>query len=448
MSVRERMVRLCAGGGHEHLCDGKVSTILARWRSTPPHLQTAITPSVLNARLSTGVRIRREHFGAVAYVPRRDHFFALDADHAVLAQRLSARGAHRIEGRQRELAVALAEIGICVTDPPTAQRAFFGRSVIGRIGDLPTCRLPLVVNCFATSHCPLRCGYCHADDLMTGYRDRENPHWLRRVMRVAAATPAMVGVVTGGEPLSRPDRAEQLITALARDKAVVLDTSGVGDFPRLVPLLREVGAHVRVSLDSADQRVNDALRPTSRRYVPAGTSSHRYALDTLRRAVQADIPCSVQTVVNSRNGELTGLLQLRDILLGLGVNTWVLHVVVSAGKAATRPGSSLLSGPGTLGILDDLVTQAAADNAAIDIRVTSTHRTPNSVLLISAQGELAVENPAGGGKHTLVVPRLFARRAVTHQFARHIDGHGHASRYLNGTLTEYQDRTGAVLPRP
>ena len=32
----------------------------------------------------TGVRVRREPFGAIVYVPRRDHFFALDRPHTDL----------------------------------------------------------------------------------------------------------------------------------------------------------------------------------------------------------------------------------------------------------------------------------------------------------------------------------------------------------------------------
>jgi MoaA/NifB/PqqE/SkfB family radical SAM enzyme len=272
---------------------------------------------------------------------------------------------------------------------------------------------------------------------MVNYRDDEDARWLDEVVRVARATPAMVGVVTGGEPLSRPDRAERLIRALARDKAVVLDTSGVGDFHRLMPLLERYGVHVRVSIDSAEQRINDALRPINRRYLAPGVSAFTHAQDTIRKAVRRGLACSVQTVVTARNGTLESLTALRDVLVTLGVGTWALHVVVPAGKAAGQRGSGLLSGPGTVAMLEELVRRSAAENVALDIRVTSTHRAPNSVLLISAKGELCVEGPAGVGKTTLAIPRLFARRTVLRQFRTRIDPAGHASRYLNGTLPVY-----------
>ena len=399
--------------------------------------ESAPARPTLRARLAERVRVRREAFGSVVYVGRRDHFFALDHQHtSVLARLDSSPRPVAADGRER--VVALAELGIVTTDPPTAERPFYGRSLVGSLTDVPVAwAKPLLVNCFVTAHCALRCVYCHADDLMVNYRGDEDARWLDEVVRVARATPAMVAVVTGGEPLARPDRTERLIRALARDKAVVLDTSGVGDFHRLMPLLDRYGVHVRVSLDSAERRVNDSLRPINRRYLPPGISAFAHATDTIRKAVRRGLACSVQTVVTSRNDTLESLTELRDLLVELGIRTWAVHVVVPAGKAAGRHGSSLLPGSGTVGTLQELVRRSAARSVEIDIRVTSTHRTPNSTLLISAKGELCVEGPTGAGKTTLTIPRLFARRTVLRQFRTRVDPAGHASRYLNGTLPVY-----------
>jgi MoaA/NifB/PqqE/SkfB family radical SAM enzyme len=415
------------------------------WQYRPVFALSERRRTTASVRLAPGVRVR----GSLAYVPRRDHFFALDPAHLAALRRVLAgkAGGPGEPGSPAEIR-ALAELGICETDPGTPRRAFFGRSVVGRLDALPAVTEPLVVNCFATAYCPLRCLYCHADDLMTGYREQENDRWFDQVLRVAAATPAMVGVVTGGEPLARIERTERLIARLAETgKAVVLDTSGVGDFSRLVPILQRHQAHVRVSLDSADPAVNDALRPASRRFVPRGTSSAVYAQDAVGRAVRAGVPCSVQTVVTARNGSLPELLALRELLVGLGVTTWVLHVVVPVGKAAEPRRAKLLAPPEAQGVLDDLVRRTAEDGVAIDIRLTSTDRAPNSTLLISAKGELAVEDVAAGGKSLFAVPRLGARGAVLKHFRAHVDLAGHASRYLNGSLAPYRVATGATLPR-
>jgi hypothetical protein len=84
---------------------------------------------------------------------------------------------------------------------------------------------------------------------------------------------------------------------------------------------------------------------------------------------------------------------------------------------------------------------------AIDIRLTSTHRAPNSTLLISAKGELAVENVTEGGKSLFALPRIGVRGAVLRHFRRHVDLAGHAGRYLNGSQASWAEATGATLPR-
>jgi molybdenum cofactor biosynthesis enzyme MoaA len=400
----------------------------------------------LRARLAANIRLRTESFGSIAYVPERDHFYALDREYRSVLQKLGTGEARPVRPADREMVTAMAAASICETEPPTPQRAFYGRSVLGAFpGGIPSIKAPMVVNCFTTAQCPLRCTYCHADDLMKSYREDENADWIDEVIRVAAATPAMVGVVTGGEPLASPGNAKRLLTALARDKAVVLDTSGVGDFGSLVPALRQHNAHVRFSLDSAHPSVNDRLRPINRRQVPLGTSSFRRAIEGVRLAVSEGVACSVQTVVTARNSDSGGLTELRDMLLDAGVRTWALHIVVPAGKAAQRP-KGLLIGDDAVATLTRLVADTASQRLPIDIRVTSTHRQPNSTLLISAKGELAIQRRDGAGKKILRVGRVMARRRLLRQFRRHVDTAGHASRYLNGTLDLYPKNGTAELP--
>jgi len=391
----------------------------------------------LRGRLAAGIRLRRESFGSIAYVPARDHFYALDRKHRTVLEKLSTSDARPVRPEHREMVTAMAAASICETEPPTPQRAFYGRSLLGSFpGGIPSIKAPMVVNCFTTAQCPLRCTYCHADDLMVSYRGDENAEWIDEVIRVATATPAMVGVVTGGEPLAAPGNAERLLAALARDKAVVLDTSGVGDLGRLVPVLRQYNAHVRFSLDSAQALINDRLRPINRRQVPLGTSSFRKATEGVRLAVGEGLACSVQTVVTARNSDLEGLTELRDMLLEARVRTWALHIVVPAGKAAQRP-NKLLIGDDAVTTLTRLVADTAAQRLPIDIRVTGTHRQPNSTLLISAKGEVAIQRRDGAGKKILRVGRAMARQRLLRQFRRHVDTAGHASRYLNGTLDLY-----------
>jgi len=382
--------------------------------------------------LADGVALRSEPFGAIAYVAERDDFFALDPAHAAVALRAAATGGVPV-GPDAGRAARLAELGICATWPPTPQRPHLGRSLVGEFAGLPVPALPLVVNCFSTAHCPLRCGYCHADDLMVPFRDGEGPGGLAAVARTAALVPALVGVVTGGDPITRPERAAELVARLSAHKRVVLDTSGVGDIGPLLPVLARHRVHVRVSLDSADRAVNDRARPANRGYLPAGASAFDGAHETLRRLAEAGVPYGVQTVVGRHNDGIDHLLALRDHLLAIGVRHWVLHVAVAAGKAARHRG--VLPAGDVVERLRALVADCAGTGAALDVRITGTHRSPGSVLLVDPLGRLCVEGPDGAGKRVIWRPEDGGDRGtLAARYRRHVDLGGHASRYLNGTL--------------
>jgi MoaA/NifB/PqqE/SkfB family radical SAM enzyme len=407
----------------------------------------------LSVRLAPGVAVRAEPFGAVAYVCERDDFFALDPAYAAVAlraagvgpdrrsERSPARqpsaveggGAYVVTGPDSHRARALAALGICATSPPTLERPHHGRSLVGDLAGLPVFDRPLVVNCFSTAHCPLLCAYCHADDLMTPFRESEGWSGVEAVAATAALVPAMVGVVTGGDPIVRPGRAAWLVARLATGKRVVLDTSGVGDIGPLLPVLRRHRVHVRVSLDSADREVNDRARPVSRAYLPHGASAYASAHRTLRDLREAGVACSVQTVVGSHNDTIGHLLALRDHLVDIGVRHWVLHVAVPAGKAARH--RRVLPGDGAVDRLRDLVTECVSAGAPLDIRVTGTHRTPSAVLLVDPRGQLCVERSDGPGKRVIWRPvDGGGGPAVLAAYRDSVDLAGHASRYLNGTL--------------
>jgi MoaA/NifB/PqqE/SkfB family radical SAM enzyme len=389
------------------------------------------TPSVT---LAPRVIIREERFGAVAYVPDRDHFFGLRGAPARIVAAL-ARG-DPVGPDDAPAVRSLAEVGIVHTVPASPQRPHFGASLIGYFDEPPVVCEPLVVNCFATAHCPLRCRYCHADDLMQPYRDTESDDEPWRVARMAATVPALVAVVTGGEPLIRPERTGVLVRGLAAaGKAIVLDTSGVGELDPLLPVLREHGVHVRISLDSLDPRDNDRLRPINRRYLPPDTSSGARALRTLSDVAAAGLATTVQTVVTAGNENLEWLRTMRDGLVAIGVRNWVLHVVVPAGKAALPRNRQLRTSPYVLPMLAELVKVSEEEGLPLNIRVTGTHRAPNSVLLVGSRGDLYVEREFGGKLRIAGPDDSWAD--VAEAFRRHVNLMEHVSRYLNGSIQPF-----------
>lgn len=393
----------------------------------------------MRARLAKGVRLRAEEFGGVCYVSRRDDFFAAN-DSVYRAIGRLGPGFAQIHEADEEGYRALARLGICETDPATAEESYSGASFLGVFPEIPTVSLPLVVNCFVTAHCPLECIYCHADDLMRpADRQEEGAGGLRNTASTTALIPAMVAVVTGGDPLTRPERARYLIERIGTSKGLVLDTSGVGDINHLMDLIGEFGVHVRVSLDSADPQQNRRFRPEAKAYGTTREDAEGGALRTIRRCVEAGVPTTVQTVVTSRNDEVHRWRELRSLLVGEGIRHWVMHVAVRGGKVRRvedearrhhRRYRGILPAPHVHEKLWEFVRETQELGLGMDIRCTDTANTPNSVLLVDSVGNLRTEGLAKHGK-VLLYSALDARPDRVHSLMTHLDRFGHARRYLN-----------------
>lgn len=398
----------------------------------------------MKARLSPGVRVRAEPFGGISYVPERDDFFALDKRCYNFVQSLGDRF-REVDVADTSVAKALARLGIGDVSPRIDQVAYRGPSLVGSFPELPALSLPLVVNCFTTAHCPLSCIYCHADDLMKSFREVETDRDIQNVARVAAAVPALVAVVTGGDPLSRPKRAQYLIERLSEKKAVVLDTSGVGQLGELLSTVLQYKVHMRVSLDSISPVQNQKLRPGSRQYGFGKDASRSGATSTIRQCVESRVPLTVQTVVCSLNENLDELRDLRDWLISMGVRNWVLHLAVRGGNARRiqqraeasqkRPRGIMPSGDAHRKIAR-LIAESDASNLPIDIRCTDSDSVPNSVLLVGSKGDLYTEGLAANGKVLLQSSSesLSSTRAASWPY---FDRSGHARRYLNWTVGQF-----------
>ena len=392
----------------------------------------AASPPLCRVQKRNGVRLRRETYGALAYVPDLDQFAALDHDAARLAEAV-ALGKTEIALDRWPLAEELARVGVLDIPSATSSRLRLGRSLVGNFPDLPAVADPLVVNTFATAICPLRCRYCHADDLMKPFRASESDDDIDRVAATAAAIPAMVAVITGGDPILRPDRTERLIMALAPEKAIVIDTSGAGDISPLIPVMKGVQGHLRVSLDSAEAAVHDRLRPINPRLLKRGTSSYAAAWKTIGRAVAADVATTVQTVVSSANEDPAALVRLARQLVENGIRQWVLHVAVPAGRAAEPRNRRLLPGGDMPRLLSEVVRRIGKEAAlgTMRVRVTATHTNPNAVLLVGSRGDVYVETgPTGKVK---IADSTTDRDELVRLFRENIDARAHANRYLGGT---------------
>jgi predicted adenylyl cyclase CyaB len=398
----------------------------------------------MDVRLNPSVIMREDHFGGICYVPHRDDFFAIDRP----IFRLLGSLTHEWKDATPEYAKsfgALARLGICeVRSPSIAEVAYSGPSFVGAFHEIATVREPLVLNCFATAFCPLRCRYCHADDLMQQFRDLERDEDIANVAATAASIPAIVAVITGGDPLTRPLRATRLIESLGSQKALVLDTSGVGDIESLLPVITRHRVHVRVSLDAISP-TNAELRPPNPAFSKDKNASFNGALRTIDLCATQDVGVTVQTVITSKNDRVIELMQLRDWLVERGVRHWVLHITVKGGSARRieevarkkKRGHIVPPIPEVYDRLKQLLVDTKAKNVPIDIRCTDTGNTPNSVLLVGSNGDLYTEGLAHNGK-VLLFTAGDARPDLIRDSWHYLDAFGHARRYLNWNSWFYE----------
>ena len=273
---------------------------------------------------------------------------------------------------------------------------------------------------------------------MHEYRETEEHKDLDNVASTAAMIPAMVAVLTGGDPLLAPNRTRILIERLAAQKALVLDTSGVGNIDALMPDLLQHDVHVRVSLDTIDPSENQRLRPGNPIYGLGASASLDGGTRTIEKCLHAGVPVSVQTVVTAWNENRQQWTDVRDWLIGRGVRNWVIHVMVKGGSArkliraarkqkrpkTIEPSHSVYSS------LWRLVSETMDQGLEIDIRCTDTDTTPNSILLVGSKGDLFTEGLAHNGKVCLYRAGD-ARPDLAKALWPHLDRFGHARRYLN-----------------
>jgi len=386
----------------------------------------------LKARINPALVTRGESFGGVIYIPHRDRIFALDKDAFASLGYFTKDWRNSPETIPAESIVILASLGIIETDPSTKEIAYSGPGIIGTgLEEIPLVAEPLVVNLFCTSWCPLSCTYCHADDLMKDARTGEKLNDLSRVAATANLIPSLVRVVTGGDPLTRPARAADLIGRLNTSVPLVLDTSGVGDLDVLLPLLVERNVHVRVSLDSISPDINRRMRPANLKIVNNRDASMLGATETIEKCLENRLGVSIQSVFTSGNRDAADWSNLYRWIAASGVKNWIIHVAVEGGitreREKKRPGSIL---PRDFEKeIRKLWEQVVADGKT-NLRLTDTNLRPNSVYLVGTDGTLFTEGLARRGKLELFNPNS-ARPDRIGELFYSIDRTGHAIRYMN-----------------
>lgn len=183
---------------------------------------------------------------------------------------------------------------------------------------------PFIAIWEVTQACDLACVHCRASaqperhplELTTD----EGKHLIDQI----AALQVPVFVLTGGDPIKRPDLFELIAHARAVGVRVSLTPSATPLLTRdVVCRLKEAGlARLAVSMDGAGAATHDQFRGLS--------GSFARTLDAVRWANEAGLPVQINTTFSRRNiGEIDAIVRLME---QLRITLWSVFFLVPTGR--------------------------------------------------------------------------------------------------------------------
>jgi AdoMet-dependent heme synthase len=184
---------------------------------------------------------------------------------------------------------------------------------------------PLLLFWEMTRACPLACAHCRAFAQACAAPDELTPAEGARFLEDVAGfgSPSPILVMTGGDPLSRPDLFERLAQARAQGTKVALAPAVSPALLSAIPRLRDHGVRaISISLDGATRETHEGIRRV------AGHFEQTIAM--LAALVEAGFMVQVNTTVMRRNVE--ELASVAALLQRLGVHVWEVFYLVHVGR--------------------------------------------------------------------------------------------------------------------
>ncbi|MFN4218564.1 MAG: TIGR04053 family radical SAM/SPASM domain-containing protein [Candidatus Bipolaricaulia bacterium] len=185
---------------------------------------------------------------------------------------------------------------------------------------------PMLVYWELTRACDLACKHCRAEAIAhrdPGELSTAEAKTLLGQLR-SFGTPAPHLVMTGGDPLKRPDLFELIEHAIHLGLKVSIAPSGTNN------LTRDVIAHFKacgvqsmsLSLDGSTAEKHDAFRGVA--------GCFAWTLQAARYAHEEGLPLQINTLVTADTAE--DLPHIYELLKGLGIMRWSLFFLVAVGR--------------------------------------------------------------------------------------------------------------------
>ena len=185
---------------------------------------------------------------------------------------------------------------------------------------------PFIVIWETTQACDLACVHCRACAQPIRSALELKTEEAKHLIDEVAGLRAPVFVLTGGDPLKRPDIFELVEYATARGVRISLTPSATPLLTRdAIARLKKCGlARLAISLDGPNAEVHDAFRRVS--------GSYDWTLNAVRWARELDLPVQINTTITRHNlqylDSMIALLEHLDIVL------WSVFFLVPTGRGS------------------------------------------------------------------------------------------------------------------
>ena len=191
----------------------------------------------------------------------------------------------------------------------------------------PFTQSPFIVIWETTRACALACVHCRAEAVPRRDPDELTTEEGKRLIdRVAAfGSPPPILVLTGGDPLRRPDIAALVAHGTRIGVPMSLTPSGTAAVTQeRLAALKDAGlGRLAVSLDGATAEAHDAFRGVR--------GSHRHTMRIIERARALGLPLQINTTVCKRT--LDELPALARQMSELDIVLWALFFLIPVGRA-------------------------------------------------------------------------------------------------------------------
>lgn len=183
---------------------------------------------------------------------------------------------------------------------------------------------PLVAIWEATRACDLVCQHCRAAAQPRRSRFELTTAEARELIDQIRDLAPRVFVITGGDPLKRPDLFEliEYATAHGVTTSVAPSVTSLLDAKALIQLKRSGAARIALSVDGATPAVHDAFRGV------AGSFESTLRLASLTHAI--DLPLQINTTLH--RGNLSSLRGMAALVESLGAVVWSIFLIVPTGR--------------------------------------------------------------------------------------------------------------------